>query len=189
MPNGTYGGVRGKETKAGQKTFVSRPTRLHYTVLFGYRLPVRDVPALGMPLMMTALLGLPATAFFGAKLATRGYPQGQAVRSWKSRKRTCLNTAPTEQTRLIRCISEQRNSLTGRFILLPQVGFCKTSHSLPFFLVNTSCKAVSLIVNSSMPFIWARLSLNRHARALYLLFTSFSFIVHSLWQISFFVAM
>ncbi len=28
MPNGTYGGVRGKETKAGQKTFVSRPTRL-----------------------------------------------------------------------------------------------------------------------------------------------------------------
>ena len=27
MPNGTYGGVRGKETKAGQKTFVSRPTR------------------------------------------------------------------------------------------------------------------------------------------------------------------
>ena len=63
------------------------------------------------------------------------------------------------------------------------------SHSLSFFLVNTSCKAVSLIVNSSMPFIWARLSLNRHARALYLLFTSFSFIVHSLWQISFFVAM
>ena len=28
MPNGTYGGVRGKETKVGQKTFVSRPTRL-----------------------------------------------------------------------------------------------------------------------------------------------------------------
>ena len=28
MPNGTYGGVRGKETKAGQKAFVSRPTRL-----------------------------------------------------------------------------------------------------------------------------------------------------------------
>ena len=28
MPNGTYGGVRGKETKIGQKTFVSRPTRL-----------------------------------------------------------------------------------------------------------------------------------------------------------------
>ena len=27
MPNGTYGGVRGKETKIGQKTFVSRPTR------------------------------------------------------------------------------------------------------------------------------------------------------------------
>ena len=27
MPNGTYGGVRGKETKVGQKTFVSRPTR------------------------------------------------------------------------------------------------------------------------------------------------------------------
>ena len=30
MPNGTYGGVRGKETKVGQKTFVSRPTRLHF---------------------------------------------------------------------------------------------------------------------------------------------------------------
>ena len=27
MPNGTYGGVRGTETKVGQKTFVSRPTR------------------------------------------------------------------------------------------------------------------------------------------------------------------
>ena len=26
MPNGTYGGVRGTETKVGQKTFVSRPT-------------------------------------------------------------------------------------------------------------------------------------------------------------------
>ena len=75
------------------------------------------------------------------------------------------------------------------FILFLQTEFCKTSHSLPFFLVNTSCKAVSLIVSSSMPFIWARLSLNRHVRALYLLFTSFSFIFHSLWQISFFVAM
>ena len=30
MPNGTYGGVRGKETKVGQKTFVSRPTRFLY---------------------------------------------------------------------------------------------------------------------------------------------------------------
>ena len=28
MLNGTYGGVRGKETKVGQKTFVSRPARL-----------------------------------------------------------------------------------------------------------------------------------------------------------------
>ena len=27
MPNGTYGGVRGKETKIGRKTFVSLPTR------------------------------------------------------------------------------------------------------------------------------------------------------------------
>ncbi len=27
MPNGTYGGVRGKKTKVGQKTFVSQPTR------------------------------------------------------------------------------------------------------------------------------------------------------------------
>ena len=27
MPNGTYCGVRGTETKVGQKTFVSRPTR------------------------------------------------------------------------------------------------------------------------------------------------------------------
>ena len=31
MPNGTYGGVRGKETKVGQKTFVSRPTRSHHS--------------------------------------------------------------------------------------------------------------------------------------------------------------
>jgi hypothetical protein len=30
LPNGTYGGVRGKETKVGQKTFVSRPTRLQF---------------------------------------------------------------------------------------------------------------------------------------------------------------
>ena len=30
MPNGMYGGVRGKETKVGQKTFVSRPTRLFF---------------------------------------------------------------------------------------------------------------------------------------------------------------
>ncbi len=28
MPNGMYGGVRGKETKVGLKTFVSRPARL-----------------------------------------------------------------------------------------------------------------------------------------------------------------
>ena len=27
MPNGTYGGVGGRKTKVGQKTFVSRPTR------------------------------------------------------------------------------------------------------------------------------------------------------------------
>lgn len=33
MPNGTYGGVRGKETKAGQKAFVSRPTRLGREVI------------------------------------------------------------------------------------------------------------------------------------------------------------
>ena len=32
MPNGTYGGVRGKETKVGQKTFVSRPTRFVHTL-------------------------------------------------------------------------------------------------------------------------------------------------------------
>ncbi len=32
MPNGTYGGVRGKETKVGKKTFVSFPTRF---CLFG----------------------------------------------------------------------------------------------------------------------------------------------------------
>lgn len=29
MPNGMYGGVRGEETKVGQKTFVSRPTRFY----------------------------------------------------------------------------------------------------------------------------------------------------------------
>ena len=31
MPNGTYGGVRGKETKVGQKTFVFRPTRFPFS--------------------------------------------------------------------------------------------------------------------------------------------------------------
>ena len=30
MPNGMYGGVRGKETKIGRKTFVSLPTRFLY---------------------------------------------------------------------------------------------------------------------------------------------------------------
>ena len=36
MPNGTYGGVRGEETKVGQKkTFVSRPTRL-LSIACGY---------------------------------------------------------------------------------------------------------------------------------------------------------
>ena len=34
MPNGTYGGVRGEETKVGQKTFVSRPTRFCFPFLF-----------------------------------------------------------------------------------------------------------------------------------------------------------
>ena len=34
MPNGTYGGVRGKETKVGQKTFVSRPTRCMTGMLY-----------------------------------------------------------------------------------------------------------------------------------------------------------
>ena len=33
MPNGTYGGVRGKETKVGQKTFVSRPARFVLAVV------------------------------------------------------------------------------------------------------------------------------------------------------------
>ena len=36
MPNGTYGGVRGKETEVGQKTFVSRPTRF-----MERRIPIR----------------------------------------------------------------------------------------------------------------------------------------------------
>ena len=30
MPNGMYGGVRGQETKVGQKTFVSRPTQMAF---------------------------------------------------------------------------------------------------------------------------------------------------------------
>ena len=38
MPNGTYGGVRGTETKVGQKTFVSRPTRSPMPYGFGLRL-------------------------------------------------------------------------------------------------------------------------------------------------------
>ena len=35
MPNGTYGGVREKETKVGQKTFVSRPTRFFRARVYG----------------------------------------------------------------------------------------------------------------------------------------------------------
>ena len=31
MPNGMYGGVRGKETKIGRKTFVSLPTRFPFS--------------------------------------------------------------------------------------------------------------------------------------------------------------
>ena len=34
MPNGTYGGVRGKETKIGRKTFVSLPTRFQNFIPF-----------------------------------------------------------------------------------------------------------------------------------------------------------
>ena len=37
MPNGTYGGVRGTETKVGQKTFVSRPTRFYIAVIALHR--------------------------------------------------------------------------------------------------------------------------------------------------------
>ena len=41
MPNGTYGGVRGKETKIGRKkTFVSLPTRFSFT--YGYTTPVKS---------------------------------------------------------------------------------------------------------------------------------------------------
>ena len=42
MPNGTYGGVRGKETKVGQKTFVSQPTRL-IGILFTPQKTINDV--------------------------------------------------------------------------------------------------------------------------------------------------
>ena len=49
----------------------------------------------------------------------------KAARSWKRRKRTCLNTAPTAPMRLIRCISEQRNSHIRKFILFLQVGCYK----------------------------------------------------------------
>ena len=36
MPNGMYGGVKGRETKVGQKTFVSRPTRLAFLPFIDY---------------------------------------------------------------------------------------------------------------------------------------------------------
>ena len=42
MPNGTYGGVRGTETKVGQKTFVSRPTRFVSTALCVFLHRLRD---------------------------------------------------------------------------------------------------------------------------------------------------
>ena len=37
MPNGMYGGVRGKGTKTGQKTFVPRPTRWGYVIMTAAR--------------------------------------------------------------------------------------------------------------------------------------------------------
>ena len=36
MPNGMYGGVRGKGTKTGQKTFVPRPTRFYVMACVSY---------------------------------------------------------------------------------------------------------------------------------------------------------
>ena len=44
MPNGTYGGVRGEETKVGQKTFVSRPTRLYRYFAIYVQMPDRITP-------------------------------------------------------------------------------------------------------------------------------------------------
>ena len=83
----------------------------------------------------------------------------------RAKNQACLNVLQRVQPKIDNVIVKSFHKET--FILFLQTEFCKTSHSLPFFLVNTSCNAVSLIVNSSMPFIWARLSLNRHARALY----------------------
>ena len=60
MPNGTYGGVRGKETKVGQKTFVSRPTRLYNHLLdLGWRLETLSCPPnpLGTQFHTTVLRG------------------------------------------------------------------------------------------------------------------------------------
>ena len=45
MPNGMYGGVRGEETKVGQKTFVSRPTRLSGGAVSPF--PFREFHSLG----------------------------------------------------------------------------------------------------------------------------------------------
>ena len=49
MPNGTYGGVRGKETKVGQKTFVSRPTRS--TLGIALTSGLDELPACRVPLL------------------------------------------------------------------------------------------------------------------------------------------
>jgi hypothetical protein len=54
MPNGTYGGVRGKETKVGQKTFVSRPTRFPRNPQTPVRLD-RELVALFAPIFLSLL--------------------------------------------------------------------------------------------------------------------------------------
>ena len=56
MPNGTYGGVRGKETKAGQKTFVSRPTRFVVEQYYYFANTVMNVMSdMAVPIMPTAV--------------------------------------------------------------------------------------------------------------------------------------
>ena len=53
MPNGTYGGVRGTETKVGQRTFVSRPTRLILQLLnkLNYQIMSKGTHFLGQPIL------------------------------------------------------------------------------------------------------------------------------------------
>ena len=104
MPNGMYGGVRGEETKVGQKTFVSRPTRSFFLREGMVRLlpdfiiasPKSEIqPVIGIDEVgySSLLLGNAEGSFYNVVILRAcnlnsnyrlGYPQGLIYRVWTS---------------------------------------------------------------------------------------------------------